>query len=77
MCGPKLDKLPHPDEIRTIPKVNNYSTNIEWLIYLLKDLKSGTICQICTVVMSAAQNLLEQNKTEVNLRKFEFSNFLF
>ncbi|CAF0924437.1 unnamed protein product [Brachionus calyciflorus] len=54
LCGKKLDKLPHPDEIRTVKKAS----------------QSGTVCQICTVVMSAAQNLLEQNKTEDEILKF-------
>jgi len=54
LCGPKLDRHPHPDEIRTVPK----------------DAKSGTVCEICSVVMSAAQNLLEQNKTEDQILSF-------
>ena len=29
------------------------------------ELEGGPVCSICTVVLSAAQNLLEQNKTEV------------
>ncbi|RNA08675.1 proactivator polypeptide-like [Brachionus plicatilis] len=54
ICGAKLDKLPHPEDIRTVTQNS----------------KSGTVCQICTVVMSAAQNLLEQNKTEDEILNF-------
>lgn len=34
--------------------------------------KAGPVCEICTVVLSAAQNLLEQNKTEVKKTLFFF-----
>lgn len=31
------------------------------------ELEGGPVCSICTVVLSAAQNLIEQNKTEVEI----------
>lgn len=42
--------------------------------FKLIKVSAGPVCSICTTVLTAAQGLLEQNKTEVN-SNFFYNNF--